>query len=144
KYPDRQRPSQFAFEHSHHFFLQTQKQLLSNGPDSTVRLHFAPLKPWSDEDGKEYNYYDSGVVSNALKGGWDRRIENVLVLVDGPPGNTGEMARYPALPMISQALPDANVHYLMDDYVREDEKRIVQRWSKWLQSRGLSFSIDEL
>jgi hypothetical protein len=50
-----------------------------------------------------------------------------LLLVDGPPGSLGEMARYPALHVLeSQLAPNAVV--ILDDADRPDEQGIVRRW----------------
>jgi hypothetical protein len=50
-----------------------------------------------------------------------------LLLVDGPPGSLGEMARYPALHALeNQLAPNAVV--ILDDAGRPDEQGIVRRW----------------
>ena len=50
-----------------------------------------------------------------------------MLLVDGPPGMTGPLARYPALPVFYEYLNNDAVIFL-DDGVREDENKIMQRW----------------
>jgi predicted O-methyltransferase YrrM len=50
-----------------------------------------------------------------------------LLLVDGPPGSLGEMARCPALHVLESRLaPNAVV--ILDDADRPDEQGIVRRW----------------
>ncbi|WP_329274090.1 class I SAM-dependent methyltransferase [Streptomyces sp. NBC_00691] len=52
-----------------------------------------------------------------------------LLLVDGPPGLTTPLARYPAVPLLAGALtPNAVV--VLDDYDRDEEKAIVARWAE--------------
>lgn len=51
-----------------------------------------------------------------------------LLLVDGPPGNTGPQARYPALPLLADRLvQDALV--VLDDAFRPEEKATAERWA---------------
>lgn len=50
-----------------------------------------------------------------------------LLFVDGPPGDTGPLARYPALPVLLDRLaPDAAI--IIDDGARPDERAMVARW----------------
>jgi hypothetical protein len=50
------------------------------------------------------------------------------LVVDGPPGFVHASARYPALPLLREKLsPHAIV--IMDDYKRDDEKAIVDKWT---------------
>jgi predicted O-methyltransferase YrrM len=50
-----------------------------------------------------------------------------LLFVDGPPGDTGRLARYPALPMLLDRLaPEAAI--VIDDSARPDELEMVARW----------------
>jgi predicted O-methyltransferase YrrM len=50
-----------------------------------------------------------------------------LLFVDGPPGSVGELARYPALPLLRDRFtPGALV--VVDDVVRPDEAQIARRW----------------
>jgi predicted O-methyltransferase YrrM len=51
-----------------------------------------------------------------------------LLFVDGPPGDTGPLARYPALPMLLDRLAPGAV-VLIDDAARPDEREMVARWS---------------
>jgi hypothetical protein len=65
-------------------------------------------------------------------------------MVDGPPANSCEHARYPALPVLNQVFEDNfELHILMDDYIREDERKIVNEWMVWLQQEGIDGSKEE-
>ncbi len=64
---------------------------------------------------------------------WYRRsslagIEGIdMLIVDGPSGEAGSLARYPAVPVLLEKLSnDALV--IADDTDREDEREIVRRW----------------
>ncbi len=50
-----------------------------------------------------------------------------LLFVDGPPGGTAAMARYPAVPVLRERLsPGATI--ILDDAGRPDERRSIERW----------------
>ena len=50
-----------------------------------------------------------------------------LLFVDGPSGDTGKLARYPALPMLLDRLA-SDAAIVIDDGARPDEREMVQRW----------------
>jgi predicted O-methyltransferase YrrM len=50
-----------------------------------------------------------------------------LLFVDGPPGTTAVMARYPAIPALRDRLSEHAV-VILDDAARPDERRSIQRW----------------
>jgi hypothetical protein len=50
-----------------------------------------------------------------------------FLLVDGPPGRTGALARFPALHMLESTLADGAL-VVLDDADRIDEREIVSRW----------------
>jgi predicted O-methyltransferase YrrM len=50
-----------------------------------------------------------------------------MLVIDGPPGTTGELARYPAGPALFPRLSDA-CSVFVDDAIRQDEKEAVRRW----------------
>ncbi|HEX5576766.1 MAG TPA: class I SAM-dependent methyltransferase [Gemmatimonadaceae bacterium] len=51
-----------------------------------------------------------------------------MLIIDGPPATIGQMARYPALPVLHDRLA-ANCVLLMDDGNREDERLTAERWT---------------
>ena len=50
-----------------------------------------------------------------------------LLIVDGPPGIAGELARYRALPLLYDRLSDEAV-IIRDDAQRDEEQPIVALW----------------
>lgn len=50
-----------------------------------------------------------------------------VLIVDGPPGDDNIMARYPALPVLRDALA-SGAFVLLDDVHRADERKIADRW----------------
>ena len=50
-----------------------------------------------------------------------------LLVVDGPPGSTCRLARYPALPVFAEMM-NKNACVFLDDANRKEEMEIVRRW----------------
>jgi len=88
---------------------------------SRAQVIFAPLCEHKIED-TEQVWYDVTVE--------DLRVESIdFLLVDGPPDETGPMARYPAVPILKPLLSDDCV-ILVDDGDRSDVEKAVYRWAK--------------
>ena len=52
-----------------------------------------------------------------------------LLFIDGPPGATCKLARYPAVPQLKNCLvPGATI--ILDDVHRPDERECVERWTR--------------
>lgn len=107
-----------ALEHDHRFVEQTRRTLREHHLDDWARVVHAPLVPTPTPRG-EFPWYTTDELDDA------QTID--LLLVDGPPGNTGPLARYPALPVLGSRLsPQAVV--LLDDAQRPDEGTIIEHW----------------
>jgi glycosyltransferase involved in cell wall biosynthesis/predicted O-methyltransferase YrrM len=66
-----------------------------------------------------------------------------LLLVDGPPGRTSKLARYPAVPVLRDKLrPGATV--MLDDCHRRDEKETMRRWLAEVPGLSLVRQVDHL
>ena len=50
-----------------------------------------------------------------------------LLVVDGPPGTIGRLARYPALRQLRDRM-NAAFTVLVDDADRDDEREMIRRW----------------
>ena len=96
----------------------TRAALARNGVDALVDLRVAALSPVATSEGEQL-WYDQA--------GWSDLTEIALLFVDGPPGTTGPLARFPAVELLGSRLaPQAIV--VMDDADRTDEREIVRRW----------------
>jgi hypothetical protein len=83
-----------------------------------VEVVHAPLVD-VDVAGETFRWYDLSKVEGLT--------DLDIVFVDGPPGTTGPLARYPALPLLrDRCAPGAR--FILDDAARPDERAIVQRW----------------
>ena len=77
----------------------------------------APLEPWAGGA----RWYSRA---------WVEALPLIDVLVvDGPPGTIGPLARYPALPALAAKLSPGAV-VIVDDAHRPDEQAMVARWLK--------------
>jgi hypothetical protein len=133
---------QVAFEHLEQFRTQTLDHLRAADLEGCVTVHHAPLVSYRAENGLTYPYYACEEPLATVAEGLDDRPVRALVLVDGPPAVTGTHARYPALPIVMSALPDACLHVLLDDYVRDDEKQIARMWQDELANGNRSFEFE--
>ena len=110
-----------SIEHDESFAAHTRSMIDEHGLAETVDLRHAPLTPLAI-DGEEFSWYDRAAFED-IGDGFD------LLVVDGPPEATGDMARYPAMPVLADRLaPDATV--VLDDVHREAEAESLRRWSE--------------
>lgn len=111
-----------SLEHDPVWYAATLEDIDRKGLSEVVDLRYAPLVP-SVIGERTYDWYDP----EALHGSEDAE----MVLVDGPPASTGELARYPAGPLfLAKAKPGCIA--VVDDMIRQDEQSIVERWMREL------------
>lgn len=108
----------FSLEHDPVFAAQTRAQLARLGLTDWAKVVDAPLRLHTIE-GENWTWYGH----EALPG-----IDKIdLLVIDGPPQQTGRMARYPAGPALFGRLARGAAVFL-DDANRPDEDAIVKRW----------------
>lgn len=113
--------SYVSIEHDESFAAHTRSMIVEHGLEDTVDLRHAPLTPIEIE-GQEYNWYDLAAFED-IGGGFD------LLVVDGPPEATGDMARYPAMPVLAERLSE-RAAVVLDDVHREAETESLRRWAE--------------
>lgn len=107
----------YSLEHSAEFAAATRTLLSAHGLQQWATVLDAPLREHVI-GGESWQWYGT----DSLRG---RAID--LLLVDGPPAETGRLARYPAGPLLfPQLAPGAAV--LLDDADRDEEREIARRW----------------
>ena len=126
-----------SFEHLESYYQQTLRHLQQADLDQRAHLALAPLLEWQAPDDQIYQFYDCHKTLTRLAHNHVRLGTRILVIVDGPPGATGPHARYPAGPLLLQHFPDAHIDFLMDDYIREDEKEVAKQWLEDAEAAGL-------
>ncbi len=133
-----------SFDHLERYFNQTRQQLTAAGVLDHVQLELVPLVDFTTVEQRVFQYYDCAPSLKAAAAKLNTHQPRVLVLVDGPPAATGELARYPALPAVLSVLPEqATVDFLLDDYIRQDEKNIVAAWEQDLTQQQRPHSKTE-
>jgi predicted O-methyltransferase YrrM len=108
-----------SLDHDADYAAKTRADIERHGLGEYVEVVHCPLVS-VDVAGETFRWYDLSKVE-----GLDA-ID--VVFVDGPPGTTGPLARFPALPLLRErCAPGAR--FILDDAARPDEKAIVHRWT---------------
>jgi hypothetical protein len=110
-----------ALEHDEHFRQETVRTLRDHGVEHLAEVRLAPLAPWAEEGSTPW--YSVEAIDDLSEVG--------LLLVDGPPSNTGPHARFPAVPLLKDKLA-ADCLVVLDDMVRQDEKEVAEGWREAL------------
>jgi len=106
----------------------TREHLERLGLSSWAKVIDAPLESQNFSNGK-CSWYSSSSIGEIE----DDKID--LLFVDGPPVNTSELARYPALEVFSEKLKtekEQSSWLILDDGIREQEQKIAKKWAEEL------------
>jgi predicted O-methyltransferase YrrM len=117
-----------SLEHRPESCDATLRQLQLHGLESRVKIMTAPLIVHSI-GGEDFLWYRTESLSSLADHCAD------LLVVDGPPGTTNRLARYPALPLLRRYLSDHAV-ILVDDARRQDEREMIKRWQRDFELRA--------
>lgn len=112
-----------ALEHDSEFAEQTIATLHRHGLQDVAEVRLAPLKPIVGLPNHSTDWYDTDTLEGLVDIG--------LLFVDGPPGDTGIAARFPAVPVLHKRLTDCCT-IILDDAHRADERDTANRWRKHL------------
>jgi predicted O-methyltransferase YrrM len=107
-----------SLEESEEFADVIRRALERNGVSSYVDVRVAEMVPTKTKRG-EQPWYDPS--------GWDDLTDIDLLFVDGPPGVTAPLARYPVVEMLTDRLAPGAV-VVVDDTNRPDEQALVEAW----------------
>jgi len=109
----------YSLEHDPKYALKTSKTITEHNLEDYVKVEIAELNTYTIEE-KQWKWYgyDLALLPNKID----------LLIIDGPPGSTQKLARYPALPLLYKYLAKGCV-IILDDAVREDEKEIMKMWA---------------
>jgi glycosyltransferase involved in cell wall biosynthesis/predicted O-methyltransferase YrrM len=108
--------------------------LLQHEGLSSVEIRHAPMEP-IQVAGHQQPWYSASAIAD---------VEEIdLLFVDGPPGRTNKLARYPAVPALRDKLrPGATV--MLDDCHRRDEKETLRKWLAEVPGLSLVRQVDDL
>lgn len=135
-----------SFEHQEEFLQKTRELLVQGRCEeilNSVSVIYAPLQPYTTPDGTTYQYYACEEHLSALLDAYNSPTSRILVTVDGPPGVTCKNARFPAFPQVMRYFASARIDFLLDDYGREDEKELAEKWQSACETAGLHISVAE-
>lgn len=107
-----------TIDHHPAFAAETRARLRRHGLADIAEVRDAPLKPVTVA-GQSYQWYDPATFADLT--GID------LLVVDGPPADSGPHARLPAFPTLEGRL-SSHATVVLDDVSRQDEQDIVRRW----------------
>jgi predicted O-methyltransferase YrrM len=107
-----------ALDHDPVFAGKTRDFLVRHGVGDLAEVRDAPLENFS-LGGETYAWY--------ARAAWEDLTGIDLLFVDGPPEATGHQARYPALPLLSEALSPGAV-VVLDDLVVPDMQKVLRLW----------------
>lgn len=108
----------YSLEHNSAYAAKTRQMLVEQRLDKWATVVDAPLMTHSDLN--NMCWYSLNLLSIASK-------SCQLLVIDGPPNETGAMARYPALPKLEKYL-DTSCALFLDDADRPEEKMAIDRW----------------
>jgi predicted O-methyltransferase YrrM len=109
-----------SLDHDPSYAEQTRTMLHAHGLAGVAEIRDAPLRA-IEVRGDAFDWYDAGALTGVDK------VD--LLLVDGPPGSTGPMSRYPALDMVRDKL-SRHATVVLDDISRDDERETLRRWAE--------------
>jgi predicted O-methyltransferase YrrM len=107
-----------SIDHENEFAERTRRLLTAHGLDHLAEVRDTPLRTVTVE-GAEFSWYDVDGLADVA--------DVDLMLVDGPPGSVGPLARYPALPLLGHKL-SGTATVVLDDANRTDEQDVLTRW----------------
>lgn len=118
-----------SFEHSSHWAGVVEEALALHGVSDYVTMEVAPLAPLDERDLPPSSIEVAGASDKPPQWYGVRELPDAidLVFVDGPPGGTCRLARYPALPRVADELTPGAV-VLVDDANRPAETAMVRQW----------------
>lgn len=107
-----------SLEHDPFYAEQTHERLLEHGLDRWATIIHAPLIPQAEVGHQPwYSLQDIPLAHASCE----------LLIIDGPPGDSSQDARHPALPLLANYL-SPNCTIFLDDAKRPAEQSVVRRW----------------
>ena len=122
----------FSFEHDTSYADKTRKNIEVNSVGDISIIMDCPLNDYLI-DGETWKWYETRELS------FTDKID--LLIIDGPPRSTQNLARYPAIPLLHKYFSD-NVIILLDDANRADEVIIIEKWIVYLEKEGYKINME--
>lgn len=109
----------YSLEHLPDQADKTRQELSRQGLEARATVLTAPLCPYTIQ-GEQFTWYATEELPS---------LPCDMLLIDGPPATTGNLARYPAGPLLFSRLSQKAAIFL-DDSNREQEQAILARWTQ--------------
>lgn len=119
-----------SLDHDKFYSKVTKSNIELNEIANRTEVNYSDLVDY-DINGQNWKWYKM----NQLE--FSEKID--MLVIDGPPGSTQPLARYPAIPLLHHHFSD-NTIILLDDANRKDEGIIVQKWTAFLEANGFEVS----
>jgi len=120
-----------SFEHDLSYAEITRKNIEINEIESSTVIN-SPINDCLIE-GEIWKWYSTDALN---------LTDNIdLLIIDGPPRTTQNLARYPAIPILYKYFSDDTI-ILLDDANRPDEIIIVDKWIEYLKNKGCTIIIE--
>ncbi|UOO81740.1 class I SAM-dependent methyltransferase [Uruburuella testudinis] len=132
-----------SFDHHADYYQRTQVLLNTNQVAKHVDLVHAPLIEWQKNE-QTFLYYDCEATLQQLAQNLQGKSAKILVLVDGPPGDTCKNARYPAVPLLFKYLAEHQIDIILDDATRPEEREVAAKWQNFLSNCQIAFSDEKI
>lgn len=122
-----------SLDHEELYAKITTENIEFNNISDVSNVIHCPLKEYKTFD-KSWTWYEIANLNLPEK------ID--LLIIDGPPGKTQYLARYPAVPLLHQCFADRTL-IVLDDANRNDEIIVVQKWITFLENNNFRVSVSE-
>lgn len=121
-----------SLEHDIHYANITKENMVINELEIKSVVKHCPLIEYNNLEQK-WKWYDINELN------FTNKID--ILIVDGPPRVTQELARYPAIPILHEYFAD-RFSILLDDSKRDDEAIIIQKWILFLETNNYKVRIE--
>ena len=107
-----------SLDHSQEYTQKTKDLLTVHELETKAQVLYSPLEP-TQIGNKTYSWYNIDKLTT--------KDTIDLLIVDGPPVKTNQLARYPALPLLFSKLSKECI-IILDDAARPSEQQAVSQW----------------
>ena len=107
-----------SLDHSQEYTQKTQDLLTVHELETKAQVLYSPLEP-TQVGNKTYSWYNIDRLTT--------KDTIDLLIIDGPPVKTNQLARYPALPLLFSKLSKECI-IILDDAARPSEQQAVRQW----------------
>jgi hypothetical protein len=121
-----------SLEQDPKFLESTIKDIEINQLEAVSSIFSCPLVDYEIEN-ETWKWYETNKLNITDK------ID--LLIIDGPPRTTQNLARYPVIPIFYQLFSD-KFTVLLDDAKRTDEIIIVEKWVEFLKMKGCIINVE--